>query len=299
MLKLGQWKWLVVLALLITSMATNADNPGLKKTLVITDSLDGPEQKLHQALSTELGGKRELQVTHYSPELDVQKLLGTHSPSEVITIGSASLAVLDKLPDHTPTLSLLTLKEKFSNAIKGKATNRSVIYLEQPLDRISRSLTNNFRSIKTCAVLTEKPAKNKIQKINGITVNFYDISDQSHLITKLRSISAENDAIIALPNPHIYNSLTIKNILVTTYKAQTPIIGYSANFTKAGALMSLHTPIEALSKDALNWVKGGAVVVRKPSDFYMQTFNENVARSLRIKPSSTAVFNELLQEGKR
>ena len=58
------------------------------------------------------------------------------------------------------------------------------------------------------------------------------------------SLQESNSILLATPDSFIYNSSTIKNILLTSYKSKIPIIGFSPNMVKAGAVATIYVTDE-------------------------------------------------------
>jgi putative ABC transport system substrate-binding protein len=56
--------------------------------------------------------------------------------------------------------------------------------------------------------------------------------------------------LLALPDSSIYNSKTVKNILLTSYRQRKPIIAFSNNFVNAGALASINSSTEQIADSA-------------------------------------------------
>lgn len=55
----------------------------------------------------------------------------------------------------------------------------------------------------------------------------------------LKRTLARSDAILALPNPLVYNPRTMKGILLTTYRHRVPLIGLSQAYVRAGAITAV------------------------------------------------------------
>ena len=120
-----------------------------------------------------------------------------------------------------------------------------------------------------------------------------------NIIDALNSSLSKNDVILALPDPTIYNSRTIKSILLTSYRHRVPIIGFSENFVRAGALAAMHSSTKQLSKQITELIKKHFNDENIDSHFYPKYFdvvtNKNVAKSLGINIPDRKVLTEKLQ----
>lgn len=97
---------------------------------------------------------------------------------------------------------------------------------------------------------------------------------------------ADIPTILATPDSTVYNSENIRNILVTTYRRNQPVIGFSAALVKAGALASTYSDIEDINAhvDELisDFEASGKVAEPQFPKYFSVIVNEDVARSLNI-----------------
>jgi len=127
-------------------------------------------------------------------------------------------------------------------------------------------------------------------------LQIYAISDESDLQKTLETAVEYNKVLLATVDPLIYNSRTVKNILLTSYRHRKPVIGYSESFVQAGAVAAIYTPPETVADDAAriiseffanNWQFKRNT--HSPSSFSVTT-NTQVASSLEITLPDTATI---------
>jgi putative ABC transport system substrate-binding protein len=76
-------------------------------------------------------------------------------------------------------------------------------------------------------------------------------TDKDDNITdKIKHALHHSDVLLALPDSNIYNSKTVKNILLTSYRYRKPVIGFSKNFVDAGALAAIYSDTEMIAMTA-------------------------------------------------
>lgn len=119
-----------------------------------------------------------------------------------------------------------------------------------------------------------------------------DIGDSRPLQDLLKS----SDALLGLDDPELYNPKTAKNLLLSSYARQLPLIGPNAGFVKAGSLVSSYS-------DQDDWLQILDHLLDNPpatwpwamySPHFKVLSNPQVARSLGIEPiDEVAVANEL------
>lgn len=137
-------------------------------------------------------------------------------------------------------------------------------------------------------------AKKYKLKLNPIIVDKY-----INIIDALNTALSDSDILLALPDLNIYNTKTIKSILLTTYRHRIPIIGFSENFVRAGALVAMHSSTEQLGKQITELIQQHFNNKNIDKHLYPSYFdvitNRNVAKSLNINIPDGKVLKEKLQ----
>ncbi|MGA9702494.1 ABC transporter substrate-binding protein [Pseudomonas sp.] len=117
----------------------------------------------------------------------------------------------------------------------------------------------------------------------------------------LQSLFRNSDVLLGLDDPQLYNPKTAKNLLLSSYAQQLPLVGPNAGFVRAGSLASTYS-------DQLDWL---AVLdnlldhppATWPRTLYPQHFkvvgNPQVARSLGIEQVDEASVAARLAEGEK
>jgi ABC-type uncharacterized transport system substrate-binding protein len=105
--------------------------------------------------------------------------------------------------------------------------------------------------------------------------------DINRVLTRLSDVQA----ILATPDSAVYNAETIKTILVSTYRRNQAVIGFSAAVVKAGALASTYSDIDDIVAQVDEMLGEYEVTGRLEPQFpkfFDAIVNEDVARSLNI-----------------
>ncbi|WP_455824245.1 ABC transporter substrate-binding protein [Pseudomonas graminis] len=117
----------------------------------------------------------------------------------------------------------------------------------------------------------------------------------------LQSLFRNSDVLLGLDDPQLYNPKTAKNLLLSSYAQQLPLVGPNAGFVRAGSLASTYSdqPDWLAVLDSLldhppaNW----------PRTLYPEHFkvvgNPQVARSLGIEQVDEASVAARLAEGEK
>jgi len=136
----------------------------------------------------------------------------------------------------------------------------------------------------------------------NLNLNVYAIADKSDLLKTLETAIEDNKVLLAITDPFIYNSNTVRNILLTAYRHRKPVIGYSDSFVQAGAVAAVYTSPGSIASKAStiisdffknNWQFNKNIY--STDDFSIST-NTQVATSLEIVLPSKESIRKSLEE---
>ncbi|WP_312935720.1 ABC transporter substrate-binding protein [Pseudomonas sp.] len=110
----------------------------------------------------------------------------------------------------------------------------------------------------------------------------------------LREVLASSDVLLGLDDPELYNAITAKNLLLSSYARQIALVGPTAGFVRAGALASTYS-------DQTDWLAVLDQLLDQPPahwprSLYPNQFgvsgNQQVARTLGLQSidSTTAAL---------
>lgn len=103
---------------------------------------------------------------------------------------------------------------------------------------------------------------------------------------------APAEVLLAVPEPAVYTTENIRNILLSTYRHNQAVIGFSADMVKAGALASTYSDIEDINAQvaemAGEFVASGVLAPPQYPRYFGTLINEGVARSLSVNVDAAA-----------
>lgn len=224
-----------------------------------------------------------------------------------VAVGSPACGKLHGgLPD-TPLLCLLTPKALHDQLMTQPLSSavRSAIYIDQPDERQLRVARQLFPKLRRFALLhhdEHPPPLIPGQRQGRIELRTIPVSSEANLVRELRSNLPSVDALLAVPDKRIYNRDTLRSILLTTYRARKPLIGYAKPFVKAGALMSLYSSPAAIGTQAGAWLNdylSGAGALPPPSypNSYAIAINSNIATALQLPIDASRYEGRLFDAG--
>lgn len=235
-------------------------------------------------------------------------LLGSYEL--VVTVGlAAAQAALDR--EHasvTPMLCLLIPRLAYERMTSGRASGRerrpSAVFIDQPLSRqlqlIRIALPQAHRVgvvFGPSSILVRDELRERARE-RDLVLKSAEVTDAAGVYGALQGLLPESDVLLAIPDAVAVNASTIYGLLLTSYRAQIPVVGFSEGLVKAGALLGL------FSTSAQQGRQGAEIAARvlageaPPAPQYPKYFtvrgNYSVARSLGLRlPDEAALATAL------
>ncbi len=241
---------------------------------------------------------------------DNEKLVVAENSELVIALGVKALEEASKLKYTTPVLGVFTPMPTF-NALLGKSRrdlgNFSAIVLDQPYWRQMSLIKTILPDSKKLGVLLGRTSAQYAEYLMeeaeevGFSLDVDSVDSVSDIIPKLIKTLDANDAILAIPDPLIYNRETAEPILLTSYRHHKPVFGYSQSYVRAGALAAVYSSNKQLAKQtaeiALAAQQAPSLLPPPQAPKYFSIIvNRQVARSLNIKLlDEDVIYNKMLQ----
>ena len=226
-----------------------------KHHLVFIYSTDNKLQSnIAQSLSEILLDKDpDTVITSSTPE--DKKLISNKKPDIIIGIGQAGIQSANKHYPITDKLLLSADQENYRVETESGRDN-AMLYMVQPYCRqihFIKALNDQWKIISLLHS-KEKPvdtsAIHQCANTHSLRTYTVDTTGAERLTDKIKDALLHSDILLALPDKNIYNSKTVKNILLTSYRHRKPVIAFSRNFVNAGALASIHSSAEQIAQSA-------------------------------------------------
>lgn len=236
---------------------------------------------------------------------------GAAVPSRlVVTVGSQALAAMaagDQRPAMLATLLPRVAFEQILHTTTRKPSpSFSAIYLNQPFGRQLDLIRLALPEAHRVGVLWGGQAYGQIGAMQAaaqernIQLVSARIGAGETVFPALQRVLDDSDVLLSVPDPQIYNSASIQNILLTSFRKRVPFAGFSPAYVAAGALFSVHSTPAMIGRQAAtlarNFLQGRGLPATAvyPADFTV-TVNEQVARSLGLSLSAAALQDRLRQ----
>jgi ABC-type uncharacterized transport system substrate-binding protein len=225
-----------------------------------------------------------------------EKLVVAENSELVIALGVKALEASSRLKSTTPVLGVFTPLPAFNSLLvksRRELGNFSAIVLDQPYSRQLSLIRAILPDAKKVGVLLGTVSSQYMDVIKdegeerGFSVLDENVYQEADLIPKLKKLLENTDALLAIPDGLIYNRETAQPILLTSYRHQKPMFGYSQSYVRAGALASVYSSNKQMAKQAAEIaVKSQQAPSLLPPPqipkYFSVTLNYQVAHSLNI-----------------
>ena len=230
------------------------------------------------------------------------------APKLFVALGTDASQALAQTELTTPVLCTLLPRSSFErvlNTYKRRASSTfSALYLDQPFNRQINLIQLALPAATQIGVLLgpessqREAVLRKIVNAKGLALEVATVTHENELFFRLKQVLSNAEVLLAVADPLVFNNTTIQNILLSTFRAKVPLVGFSAGYARAGALFSLSTTPAQMGLQAAEMslrVLGGGVLPAEP--VYPKEFsidvNAHVARALGLSLSQAGLTLEL------
>ncbi|MGZ8256926.1 MAG: ABC transporter substrate-binding protein [Gallionella sp.] len=222
----------------------------------------------------------------------------------VLALGLAATELAAQ-QSELPLLAIFVPETAYKNLLKkispaSRQAKMSAIYLNQPwsrqLDFIAAILPNqrNIAVLYNPANLTDLTHLREAAQARGQTLITQAVDAEQSLFTQLEAVLNQTQVLLATPDNSIYSSSNVRNILLSTYRFNIPLIGFSSGYVNAGALAAIFSSPEQVAAQAVSHVQ--KIVAHQNwqgaqyPDAFSMALNAQIFRSLSIElPSETEI----------
>ena len=287
---------LVMLAMLASSAHAN------EVVALVSSERSAAYQEAADAAVAELPRREALQLT--AAELPSYR---GPAPRLYVALGTEACGQLARMPVTAPVLCSLLPRASFERVLRetGRRAGASfsALYLNQPLGRQLDLVKLALPQARRVGVLwgmdsvSNEAGLEAAAQARGLRVVGVTVRPEEPVFSGLKKILDESDVLLALADPQIYNSNSIQNILLASFRSQVPLLAFSPAYVRAGALMAVHSTPAQIGQQAGMLARG--VLTGQPlgpPQFPLQfevSVNEHVARSLGLRLDAAGLAERL------
>lgn len=233
-------------------------------------------------------------------------------PQWVVAVGGSAQRAMQEhfAEDPTPPPLLVMLVprpafERLADPGRVRAGQVSAVYLDQPPARQLMLAQLAFPGLRSLGILLGAESRGqaasfeKAAREQGIRLNIQVVAGDG-LFGALQSLLPEVDVLLATPDPAVFNSQTVANILAAAYRRRIPMIGFSPAYTRAGALLSLYSTPTQVGTRAGEMLRQALPGLALPPPQWPREFvvgvNQDVSRSLELNLVEAQLAQQLRQK---
>ena len=200
-------------------------------------------------------------------------------------------------------ISRLQARQRLGNTHPARI---SLLWSDPPLERQLKLIASILPQDRRIGVLYGIDSEFMLQELRqyaapmGLEIvpqRWDNINDSRPLLNLFKN----SDVLLGLDDPQLYNPKTVKNLLLSSYAQQLPLVGPNAGFVKAGSLASTYSD-QADWLDVLDRLLNHSPA-SWPRTLYPEHFkvvgNPQVARSLGIEQVDEVAVAAGLAEGEK
>lgn len=294
---------LLLCLLVLLPQSSRAD--GLTATLLLSDS-SAPYQAFLETLRLRLPASIRLVVQ--DPVREEKAASG--AGDLVIAVGMKAAEAATSTNLRSPVLAVMVPKAGYDSLFLGQNApyGVSAIYLDQPWERQVDFLYAVMPNVERVGLLYSPETRLEVSPLlnsvanHGGSVVAQSVQSADRLFASLEKVLSGSDVLLAIPDSRIYSAASIRNILLTSYRHEVPLIGLSQGYVNAGALAAIFTLPEQIAEQTAKQI----IVFDKkralPAPSYPENFsvalNTQVARSLEIRlPSEDEIRKRMRKAG--
>lgn len=242
-----------------------------------------------------------------------KSIINIHPP--FIVVGSKALDSILEINSTLPIISTLVSRVDFYHSLQQYKTsensdnyfaNITAIYSDPDLFLQFKLMAEFFTAPTASMLISEKSSFMKPQLLTaankaGVKLSFTPFNYQTDNIDKVISSIRHSDILFAMPDRDVWNLRTIKNILISSYRQDQAVFGFSRKMVKVGSLATVYTDIDDISEETvtmlISYQKTGKLPEKKyPSEFDISV-NKNVALSFGKAHDETKLISTIKEGG--
>lgn len=246
-------------------------------------------------LELERGGLPRQEWQQLSP--DEVRASKDGPPKLYIALGAEAAQALAMMELRVPVLSTLLPRSSFEQVLRlsGRKVSAqfSALFLDQPITRQLDLIQLAWPGVRRIGVVWGEQSQGgaaalRVQaSARGLTLVEGGLVANEPFFAMLKRVLNEVDLLLAVADPQVYNSNSIQNILLASFRAKVPMVAFSPAYVRAGAVLSLHVTPAQIGQQTGTMARGVLQGKGLPSESqYSRNFsvavNEHVARSLGL-----------------
>jgi ABC-type uncharacterized transport system substrate-binding protein len=235
---------------------------------------------------------------------------GTKTVNLIVTVGTQAARAASEAGPRAPILHTVIPRQTFASLARANQRD-TAIYLDQPfrrqLDLIRIALPKRNR-LGVVLGPTSSALRDELRtaaRAKGFHLDIEQIESSAMLLSALNKVLEDNEVLLSVADPEVFNNQTVHHLLLSTYRHGVPVLGLSRAYVEAGALLAVYTTPEQIGQhiaDVLLKLAPGngqwALPAPQPPRYFSVSVNRRVAAALDlVLPDESELLRKLLAAG--
>ena len=296
-----------ILALLLTvflSLGVALDAEAKEGWVLAVLSSDTPiYRKFIENYQKNLPADIKLSVVSGAEGLSGQTL-GNHLDM-ILSVGSGAARQVRRNAPSVPVLYAMLLRQQYYAEIADSSRRDAAVFIDPPWRAQAELAKLVFPDLRSVGVVYTADSQPEVREIvrefkgKGIAVVSAKVDESGQAYEPIQEVLAKSDVLLAIQDSAIYNSNSIRNILLTSFRYGKPLIGLSAAYVRAGALYALSASPENMALDSAllsqSMLNSPTATFLESTRHYSIDVNRDVARTLGYNIRSDRYLEEALR----
>lgn len=232
-------------------------------------------------------------------------------PDLIVAVGVRAAQELAAQNLSIPVLATLIPHQAYEKIARQRDFRLfSAVFLDQPVARQMELIRHALPDRTRIGVVLGPDSQDNLKALQAAVKDAKfnlvaeKISAAEELLPALQRVLADCDVLLAVPDPLVFNKGTVQSLLLTTYRYQDPVVGFSHAYVKAGALTAVYSVPEQIGKQAGEVIqrmlaaKTWHLPIPEYPKYFSVSVNYQVARSLSLNVGDeAALFQKLKRTG--
>lgn len=285
-------------ALLATGMAVG-------QVVVIADASSAAHAETVDSLAAALAPERVLRI-----DMTEAEARGLPAATLIVTVGSGAARATAASQTTVPTLHILLPRsalEALEHPPRGAPW--SALLLDQPAARQVALIRLALPDHPRIAIVTGPDSTAHAAALDaaaaraGFETRHATADALADLYPALRTALEQPAVLVIPPDSQLFTGQTVHQVLLTAFRLRAPVLGYSAAYVRAGAVLGLYTTPAQVGTEAATVVRrvlaGAPLPAPAPHRLFEVGINQTVARALGLALPEAGWLAQTLQAQER
>lgn len=216
----------------------------------------------------------------------------------IVAVGVQAMRTAAEWGNAPPVLNVLVPRAShdkllFESIPLRRRAQFSAIYLDQPLVRQLNLVRQILPGKRRVAVLLGPDSSQLLPRLKsaisraGLELLSEEVAAEPEIIPAVSRLLTGSDLLLALPDPVVFTRDTARSLLLTTYRHQKPLVGFSQAYVGAGALAAVYSSPAQIARQTADWLRNyfptrGALPPPAYPAYFSVAVNRSVSRAMGL-----------------